>query len=128
MRRCPVELTGKNSVRPSTIPSKIDNKKSCITFPLSAFPFSFSRLRFYFSFSASQLFKKPLRLRARPSGSGSLLPLPSRKLFRRQSFRSWLIAGSPRPRAGRDRHPHDFKFHFRQKIDRVFAAAINLAV
>ena len=23
---------------------------------------------------------------------------------------------------------HDFKFHFRQKIDRVFAAAINLAV
>src|SRR6266446_2840129 len=82
MRRCPVELTGKNSVRPSTIPSKIDNRKS---------------------------FMKPLLLRAHQSECELPLPLPSRKPCRRQSFRSWLIAESPRPRAARDRHPPLFQ-------------------
>src|SRR5260370_6619099 len=38
MRRCAVELTGRNSVSPSTTPSKIDNKKSFIIFATSLKP------------------------------------------------------------------------------------------
>src|SRR6266446_9867400 len=73
IRRCAVELTGRNSVSPSTIPRKTDNKKSCICSDAKTL--------------------KPITARApphrvRPFGSGPLLPLPPRTSFHRQSFRS----------------------------------------
>src|SRR5260370_14561881 len=40
IRKCVVELTGKNSVNPSTIPSSTDNQESLKLFLLDALPFS----------------------------------------------------------------------------------------
>src|ERR1700730_18673283 len=71
------------------------------TFDVRSWAFNVRRSLFFF--------KILLLLRVRPSGSGSLLPLRSRKLFRRQFFRSWPIAGSLRPRAERGRHPPRFQ-------------------
>src|SRR5207244_8363739 len=83
-----VELTGRNSVSPSTIPRKTDNKKSCMCCSAQT--------------SKSVTVRAPPHL-VRLFGSGPLLPLPQRRSCHRQSFWSWRRPRLLPPHAARDR-------------------------
>src|SRR6266404_7637263 len=113
MRRCAVELTGRNSVSPSTIPRKIDKKNSYMGSIVNGVSASLSQ-RLHPAFIRSDTHRL-FHLRNED------LSIPDLPRLRRAQDR---FDGALRSIVWNDH----LEFYFRQEIDRVLGAAINFAV